>query len=104
MERIFFVSHDYPPNGRSSAMERTMFEEAKGLYMHHLVKEGDLDDIVLTLQERQNAYSKSMKSRKTVTIDHKPSPGYVSGGKFHYIHIGNSSLTLIEVQGEIPQN
>lgn len=102
MERIFFVSHDYPPNGRSSAMERTMFEEAKGLYMHHLVKEGDLDDIVLSLQERQQAYSKSMMSRKTVTIDHKPSPSYISGG-FHYIHIGNSSLTLIEVQGEIPK-
>ena len=102
MERIFFVTHDYPPNGRSSAMERTMFEEAKGLYMHHLVKEGDLDGIVLELQERQLAYSKSMKSRKTVTIDHKPRPSHISGG-FHYIHIGNSSLTLIEVQGEIPQ-
>lgn len=103
MERIFFVSHDYPPNGRSSAMERTMFEEAKGLYMHHLVKEGDLDDIVLSLQERQQAYSKSMMSRKTVTIDHKPSPSYINGGSYHYIHIGNSSLTLIEVQGEIPK-
>ena len=103
MERIFFVTHDYPPNGRSSAMERTMFEEAKGLYMHHLVKEGDLDDIVLSLQERQQAYSKSMMSRKTVTIDNKPSPGYINGGSYHYIHIGNSSLTLIEVQGEIPK-
>ena len=82
MERIFFVSHDYPPNGRSSAMERTMFEEAKGLYMHHLVKEGDLDDIVLSLQERQLAYSRGMRIRKTVTIDHKPSPSYISGG-FH---------------------
>ena len=102
MERIFFVSHDYPPNGRSSAMERTMFEEAKGLYMHNLVKEGDLDDIVLSLQERQLAYSRGMRTRKTVTIDHKPSPSYISGG-FHYIHIGNSSLTLIEVQGEIPK-
>lgn len=103
MERIFFVTHDYPPNGRASAMERTMFEEAKGLYMHHLVKEGDLDDIVLALQERQQAYSKSMMSRKTVTIDHKPSPSYINGGSYHYIHIGNSSLTLIEVQGEIPK-
>ena len=104
MERIFFVSYEYPPNGRSSALERTMYDEFKKLYLHHLVKERDLDDIVLELQERQLAYCKDMKYRKRVAIDHKPSPSYISGGAFHYIHIGNSSFTLIEVQGEIPQN
>ena len=82
-------------------MERTMFHEAKDQYMYHLVKAGDLDGIVNELQERQAAYCKGNPRLKPVNIDHKPS--LQPGTLFEYIHIGASSFTLIEVQGEIPQ-
>ena len=100
MERLFFVTYGYSGAGRVSAMERTMFDEACAQYLHHIVKEGDLDDIVLELQERQNVYCKGKSRCNPVPISHSLSPGPRG---WRYINIGRSSLTLVAVQGEIPK-
>jgi len=101
MERIFFVSGSFGPSCRASAMERTIYDEAWNQLGHHLVRAGDLNGVVEELQERQLAYCKRNPRMKQVRIEHTVSPGSCN---FRYIHIGGSSLTLVEVQGEIPQN
>lgn len=100
MERIFFVAGEYRPGLRASVMEQQLFSEMRNQYMHCLVRAGDIDGIVADLQERQLAYCKRNPRRKQVRIEHVISPGSC---QYRYIHIGNSSFTLIEVQGEIPK-
>ena len=101
MERLFFVAASFGPKPTAPAMERALYEEACKQFMHHLIKEADLDEIVSELNERQQAYTNKDNGTKRVIVNYNDIPESCCA---KYINIGNSQLICIEVKGEIPKN
>ena len=95
MNKFYFVQSSYAaPNAIS--MEKEIRREATNRYLHHIVREDDIPEIVTELKDLQEDLVSANRRVRQVEIKAHGNP-MVDG--LRYIYIGNSFLSLIEVKG-----
>lgn len=95
MNKFYFVQSSYAAT-KACAMELEIRRDATRRYLHHIIREDDIPAIVEELQELQADYCSANRRVRQVEIKAHENP-MVDG--LRYIYIGNSFLSLIEVEG-----
>lgn len=95
MNKFYFVQSSYAAT-KACAMELEIRRDATNRYLHHIIREDDIPAIVEELQELQADYCHANRRVRQVEIKAHENP-MVDG--LRYIYIGNSFLSLIEVEG-----